>query len=136
MPHWRKLNVVRTRNFTLEEAIHRPETFPQELLPIAYIALGYLQSLRDNLGIPLIVQSGYRDKFYNQHIGGVPTSYHVWHWAEDGSPIFAFDITSPSVSAKDLFKAVSKMVNGECYLHEKLQFVHLAPVGLDQEWIG
>ena len=122
-------------NFTLREIIHSDfKSFPEELVPIAYIALGYAQALRDALGVPLVITSGFRSAGYNSAIGGAKNSHHIWRW-EGETPIFALDLTSPSLSAMELFEKLKPLVRGETYLHQKLQFVHISPQAKDEEWI-
>ncbi len=42
-----------------------------------------LQALRDELGAPLVVTSGYRCETHNQNVGGARNSYHVQGMAAD-----------------------------------------------------
>ena len=42
-----------------------------------------LQELRDELGYPLIINSAYRNKEYNQKVGGSPKSQHLKGTAVD-----------------------------------------------------
>ncbi len=39
--------------------------------------LDRLQALRDALGRPVIINSGYRNPAHNAAVGGSPTSYHL-----------------------------------------------------------
>jgi uncharacterized protein YcbK (DUF882 family) len=126
-----------TNNFKTSEVIHTDfNSFPAELAPCAYAAQGAIQSLRDALGIPITINSGYRSPGYNAAIGGVPTSHHIWRLEPDGRMVWALDITSPGLSAEMLFKKVKPLVIGETYLHTKLQFVHISPQKVDEEWIA
>ncbi len=128
-------NIV-TRNFKLSEVVHSPlEDLPLELYPVACIALGYIQALRDTLKVPIVITSGYRSPSRNKAIGGSANSMHMWRFDKDGKPIFALDIISPGMSASKLYEAIHPIVNGEVYLHKNLQFVHLAPYGADENWI-
>lgn len=128
-------NIV-TRNFKLSDVVHSPlEDLPLELYPVSCIALGYIQALRDTLKVPIVITSGYRSPSRNQAIGGSANSMHMWRFDKDGKPIFALDIISPGMSAAKLYEAIHPLVNGEVYLHKKLQFVHLAPYGADENWI-
>lgn len=124
------------RNFTLQEIVHTPlDQFPSELLPIAYMALGYAQALRDYLQVPININSGYRSKEYNATLpGSAADSFHIWRY-ENGKPIWALDISSPSMSAAELYEKVRKFVVGETYLHRRFQFVHISPTQKqDEEW--
>lgn len=42
-----------------------------------------LQALRDTLGLPVIINSGYRNPTHNTAVGGTPDSYHVRGMAAD-----------------------------------------------------
>ena len=42
-----------------------------------------LQALRDRLGVPLAITSGYRCPDHNKAVGGAPNSYHVQGMAAD-----------------------------------------------------
>ncbi len=42
-----------------------------------------LQALRDALGRPVIINSGYRNPAHNTAVGGSPTSYHLRGMAAD-----------------------------------------------------
>lgn len=78
-------------NFALVELI-RSETAdrlgldnspPAEVLPrLHYVAL-WLQQLRDELGEPVIVSSGYRSSEVNEAVGGSPSSDHLTGLAAD-----------------------------------------------------
>jgi uncharacterized protein YcbK (DUF882 family) len=127
---------ISVRNFKLSEVVHSEfDALPLELYPIACIALGYIQAIRDILKVPIVITSGYRSPAYNQSIGGSANSYHMWRFDKDGKPIFAMDIISPGMSAAKLYELVHPIVNGEVYLHKKLQFVHVGPYGADENWI-
>lgn len=42
-----------------------------------------LQEIRDMLGEPIAISSGYRCEFHNKGVGGSPTSSHITGWAAD-----------------------------------------------------
>lgn len=126
----------KTRNFSTSETVHSDwSSFPEDLLPIAYSAQGYLQCLRDSLNIPLTITSGYRSRGYNATLPNAsPTSHHIWR-VEGDRAVWAIDFTSPKVSAKDLFELVKPYVHGECYLHSTMGFVHISPQDKAEVWI-
>ena len=127
---------IKTKNFKTSDVVHSDfNKLPIEVQPIAYIAQGFIQALRDKLGIPLVVTSGYRYPAYNKEIGGSENSFHMWRFDKDGNAIFALDVMSPSMPAAKLYELVKPLVKGETYLHRKLQFVHIAPYGTDEEWV-
>lgn len=51
--------------------------------PISTLLISELQRLRDNIGRPIIVTSGYRCQKYNEDVGGVVGSQHVFGTAAD-----------------------------------------------------
>lgn len=74
-----------TKNFTLEELYasdtarakginNRPTT--EAIGNLTRLAYCLLQPLRDKLGKPIIITSGYRSQALNKAIGGTPTSQH------------------------------------------------------------
>lgn len=127
---------IKTKNFKTSDVVHSDFTrLPVEVQPIAYIAHGFIQALRDKLGIPLVVTSGYRSPAHNKEARGSENSFHMWRFDKDGNAIFALDIMSPNMPADKLFELVKPLVKGETYLHRKLQFVHIAPYGADEEWV-
>lgn len=125
---------MRTRNFILTDVIHRPQDFPKELMPIAYTALGVVQTIRDALRIPIIVTSGYREPQYNKLIKGSENSYHMWRIDDKGYMIFALDIASPRMGTLELCDQVAMLINGEVYAHKTRGFVHVAPYGKDEKF--
>ena len=50
---------------------------------LQHLCVTLLQPLRDELGVPITVTSGYRPKWLNDHIGGSPTSAHIEGLAGD-----------------------------------------------------
>lgn len=59
-----------------------------------------LQALRDYLGVPIIVTSGYRSPEHNRAVRGAPNSRHLTGEAAD--------IVAPGVSLQELAKAAEK----------------------------
>jgi len=132
---------VKTRDFSLREVIHRPDDIPEKAVPIGYIALGYIQGVRDALWsfygreIRIKIQSGYRSKRYNRTlVGASSNSFHIWRW-EESSPIWALDISSPDLSPEELYTFCKDYVRGETYHHVRNRIVHIAPTGKDEEWV-
>ncbi len=78
-----------SKNFTLEEMVatsHRglqdtpTLTVVQNLQKLCVLVL---QPLRDAIGRPVYINSGYRSKQLNARVGGVPNSYHLRGLAAD-----------------------------------------------------
>ena len=81
------------------------------------------QKIRDALGVPVRVNSGYRCPTHNSNVGGVKNSNHVYGRAAD---------LSSSVSAIEMFDTVKKLHAagslpelGYCILYKKKNFIHL-----------
>lgn len=76
-----------TENFTLEEFIHsdtaiakgiKNDPGSREKLAITNLCAKLLQPLRDAIGKPISINSGYRCPELNAAVGGVPTSQHCF----------------------------------------------------------
>jgi hypothetical protein len=85
-----------SRNFTLAELVRSetaeriPALLAQQRNPPAevvenlrYLCSATLQPLRERLGFPIQITSGYRSDELNRRIGGSPTSQHCFGQAED-----------------------------------------------------
>ena len=78
-----------SKNFTLEEMVatsHRklqdtPTLAAQQNLQKLCVLV--LQPLRDTIGAPVYINSGYRSKRLNARVGGVPNSRHLQGKAAD-----------------------------------------------------
>lgn len=92
-----------TKNFHLSEFHCRDGTkVPAELLPNVRELAVNLQVLRDEIGEPLHVNSGYRTKSYNKKIGGAPQSQHL--------KAKAGDITAKSYTPRQLAAEVERLI--------------------------
>lgn len=73
-----------TKNFPLSEFQSKDGApFPDEVLPQLQELAENLQIIRDHIGMPLSVNSGYRSPEHNKAIGGKPNSYHKKGMAAD-----------------------------------------------------
>lgn len=73
-----------TKNFTREEFDCRDGTrVPDDLFCNLCLLVTNLQTLRDEIGIPLFISSGYRTKRYNKAVGGAKSSQHLLAKAAD-----------------------------------------------------
>ena len=85
--------------------------------------LDMAQTIRDELGVPVKVNSGYRCDTHNARVGGVKGSFHTKGLAAD---------LSSSVGADKMFQAVQKLW-GEgklpeldyCIFYAKKNFIHI-----------
>lgn len=91
------------KNFSLVELACKDGTqVPKEFSGNAMILLENLQVLRDHLGEPVRINSGYRTPEYNKRIGGKPLSQHM--------KATAADITVKSKSPKQLAAIIEKLI--------------------------
>ena len=78
-----------SKNFTLEEMVATSHRRLQDTPRLAVIqnlqrlCVLVLQPLRDTLGAPVYINSGYRSKRLNARVGGVPNSRHLQGKAAD-----------------------------------------------------
>ena len=73
-----------TKNFSLSEfACNDGLEFPLELMENVSLLAEQLQVLRDYVGLPIKINSGYRSPAYNKKIGGVSNSQHLQAKAAD-----------------------------------------------------
>ena len=75
-----------------------------------------LEQLRKELGKPIIITSGYRTPAHNAKVGGAKYSYHMRG--------MAVDIRVNGISAKEVAKALDKLVEG-CGIIVYESWVHL-----------
>jgi len=92
-----------TKNFQLDEfRCHDGTPVPLQLIPNAQKLADNLQVLRDYLGEPVHVNSGYRTPPYNAKVGGKKKSKHLL--AQAG------DITVKSKTPKQLAAVIEKLI--------------------------
>lgn len=94
-----------TKNFSLHEFACRDRDntpVPCELIPNVTRLADQLQVLRDHLGIPIHINSGYRTRAYNTSVGGSPKSQHL--------EAKAADITTAKHTPKQLAKIVEGLI--------------------------
>ena len=92
-----------TTNFNLSEFRCKDGTdVPAELLPNVQKLANELQKLRDELGLPIKINSGYRTKSYNKKIGGASNSMHV--------QAKAADIVVTDITPTNLYKRIEKLI--------------------------
>ena len=69
-----------SKNFTLREFACKDGS---KEITVDYKLVQLLQKLRDALGKPITVTSGYRTVIYNKRCGGISTSHHLTGKASD-----------------------------------------------------
>ncbi len=73
-----------TKNFSLSEfECKSGAAVPDDLLPNIKKLAESLQVLRDDIGLPIRINSGYRSPEHNEKIGGVKNSQHTKGTAAD-----------------------------------------------------
>lgn len=73
-----------TKNFSLSEfQCKSGAAVPDDLLPKIKKLAESLQALRDDIGLPIKINSGYRSPEHNAKIGGVKNSQHTKGTAAD-----------------------------------------------------
>ena len=122
-----------TENFSLSEFKCRDgSNVPDELMENVELLCENLQVLRDHLGKPIRVISGYRSPKYNRKIGGAKRSQHMLAKAAD---IKISGMTPAEVKAEivALIKA-GKMKSGGVGLYRT--FTHYDVRGRNARWYG
>ena len=66
--------------------------------------LSLLERIREILGVPVVINSGYRCPAHNKRVGGVDNSYHTQG--------LAADIRCPSMTADELWRQVRVLAQG------------------------
>lgn len=81
-------NIRLSENFTLDEFVVTATGLenipgPEDIENLRELVTNVLQPLREAIGLPIIITSGYRSKAVNEMIGGAGTSQHVVGQAAD-----------------------------------------------------
>ena len=122
-----------TENFSLHEFRCKDGTdVPEELLESVQLLADNLQKLRERIGVPIKVVSGYRSPEYNKRCGGVKRSQHLLATAAD--------IRASTYSSSDLQGVIIGMIKAE-ELHQGgvgvyPTFVHYDVRGRAARWKG
>jgi uncharacterized protein YcbK (DUF882 family) len=122
-----------TKNFKLEEfACHDGTPVPAEYLPNVQELANNLQVLRDDLGKPIVVISGYRTPDYNDSHGG---KLHSQHKLAKAGDIQVKGMTPKQLHDRiEALIASGKMKQGGLGLYPA--FVHYDVRGTAARWIG
>ena len=76
-----------TKNFKKEEFDSKDGAeMPKDVLENIKLLAKYVQIIRNEAGVPLVINSGYRSPQHNAKVGGVKNSYHVQGKASDLNP--------------------------------------------------
>jgi len=117
-----------SENFTLEEFTRSDkakelgitnEPGEKELAALRVLVSRTIQPLRDKLGVPIHVNSGYRCPELNKAVGGVPTSQHQKGEAAD---------LSIDGKANDILEALenNNIPFDQAILYRKQNFLHVS----------
>lgn len=120
-----------TNNFSIEEfACHDGTPVPAQYKANVIDLANNLQVLRDTLGEPIHVNSGYRTPSYNKNVGGKPKSQHLLAKASD--------ITVKSKTPKQLAAIIEKLIADKKMKQGGLGiypgFVHYDVRGVKARW--
>jgi uncharacterized protein YcbK (DUF882 family) len=92
-----------TKNFFISEFSCNDSTPVPDRLAANVLELSQnLQVLRDEIGEPLTILSGYRTPSWNKRVGGKPNSYHM--------KAMAADLTTKSFTPKQLHAKIEKLI--------------------------
>ena len=100
-----------TEHFTLEEMIAsttadkygiKNTPTKQQISELTRLCKDVLEPIRQKLGKPITVTSGFRCKTLNHYIGGATTSQHMYGTAAD--------IKCKQITVKELFDFISDMI--------------------------
>lgn len=93
-----------------------PENQIDMLRVIAGYQMGFLHHIRLVLSysfeknVPIRVTSGYREVGFNKLVGGVPNSYHIWRFDENGAIVAANDIKPIGVSMNQAHEILDRFI--------------------------
>ena len=116
-------NIQISKNFKLKEFQCKDGS---QLVKIDSELLQKLQQLRDLIGKPIMVNSGYRTPEYNKRVGGAKNSYHM-----QGK---AVDIKINGLGPKEIAKKAEKIGFNGVGIYKN--FVHLDIRPVKTKWYG
>jgi len=90
-----------------------------------------LQNIRDELGKPIIINSGYRSIEYNRKVGGSPKSQHLYGKAVD---VKVSGVSSKSIAL--ITEMIADVMGIEIGIGIYDTFVHIDTRGYKARWNG
>lgn len=94
-----------TKNFKKEEFDSKDGAeMPKDVLENIKMLSKYVQLIRNEIGVQLVINSGYRSPQHNAKVGGVKNSYHVQGKASDLKP--------KGITPKQLYDVIIKLIKG------------------------
>jgi uncharacterized protein YcbK (DUF882 family) len=120
-----------TKNFSVHEFNCKDGTpVPEELFPNVETLAQQLQVIRDCIGEPLQILSGYRSPAHNAKVGGKKNSYHM--------KAMAADLTCKSLTPKKLHALIETLIANKKIKQGGLGlypgFVHYDIRGVKARW--
>lgn len=120
-----------TKSFSLEEFTCGDGTaIPAEFLTNVKILAENLQVLRDYIGVPILITSGYRTALYNKKVSGKTQSQHL--------TASAADISTKKHSPRQLHSIIEKLIKDKRMKQGGLglyrSFVHYDIRGRRSRW--
>lgn len=116
-------NIQISKNFKLKEFQCKDGS---QLVKLDSQLLHKLQQLRDVIGKPIIINSGYRTKEYNKRVGGSPNSQHL-----KGK---AADIKVKGISPEELARKAQEVGFDGIGIYKT--FIHVDTRGYKARWNG
>lgn len=93
-----------TKNFRISEFACKDGTpVPVQYYGNVQTLMNNLQVLRDHLGLPIFVNSGYRTPSHNRSVGGATNSFHM--------RAMAADIRVPGMTAAQVKASIQDLIN-------------------------
>lgn len=118
--------IMLTPNFRLAEFLHNDDPVPpNDILGNLYCLANRLQVIRDLLGKPITINSGYRTAAHNASVGGKSDSQHLLGKAAD--------IVIPGMTAHEV-QAFLKNWNGGLGSYSNFTHVDIRPTRA--RWVG
>lgn len=93
------------------------QTGNSNIVIVSNVLLKVLDTLRDKIGEPIYINSGYRTPEHNKAVGGATLSYHQYGMAAD--------IRADKHTPKQLYNILDEMLEGWGGLEEHKTFVHV-----------
>lgn len=120
-----------TKNFKKSEFDSKDGAeMPKDVLENIQLLAKYVQLIRNEVNVPLTINSGYRSPSHNAKVGGVKNSYHVQGKASD--------LSSKKITPKQLYDTIIKLIkagivyNGGVGIYDT--FVHYDIGGKGRRW--
>lgn len=108
-----RMQMMLSRHFRAREF----QTGNCNIVIVSKILLSVLDTLREKIGEPIYINSGYRTPEHNKAVGGSTLSYHMYGMAAD--------IRADKHTPKQLYTILDKMLKGWGGLEEHETFIHV-----------